>query len=81
MSTSASPAARAPVTTLMVPGGMPASSARRTSSKAEAEVTSEGLSTTVLPAASAGAQLMMVRKVGEFQGTITPITPSGSRSV
>ena len=31
--------------------------------------------------ASAGAQLMMVRKVGEFQGTITAITPSGSRSV
>jgi hypothetical protein len=37
--------------------------------------------TIVLPAASAGDTLMIVRNVGEFHGTITPTTPSGSRSV
>ena len=47
----------------------------------DAEVTSDGLTTTVLPAASAGATAIIVRKSGEFQGMITPTTPSGSRSV
>ena len=77
-STSASPAARPPVTTLITPGGMPAFSASRASSIADAEVTSDGLMTTVLPAASAGATVMMVRKVGEFHGTMAATTPSGS---
>lgn len=80
-STSASPAARPPVTMLMTPGGMPAFSASFASSMAEAEVISDGFTTTVLPAASAGASDMMVSRVGEFQGTMTPTTPSGSRRV
>ena len=81
MATSASPVSLKPQTTLMTPAGMPASSASLASSTAEAEVISDGLSTTVLPAASAGASDMIAMKVGEFHGVITPTTPSGSRSV
>ena len=47
-------------------------------SSAEAEVNSDGLMTTVLPAASAGASFHAARSSGEFQGTIAAITPSGS---
>ena len=43
-----------PGTTLSTPGGRPASSARRPSISAVSGVSSAGLSTTVLPAASAG---------------------------
>ena len=43
-------------------------------------VSSEGLKIMALPAASAGATLVSVRKVGEFNGTITATTPSGERS-
>ena len=52
-STSARPVSRSPQTTLSTPGGRNscASSASRT---VEAGVVSDGLSTTVLPAASAG---------------------------
>ena len=60
---------------------MPACSASRASSNADADVISDGLRTMVLPAASAGASDMIARKVGEFHGVITPMTPSGSRSV
>ena len=66
---------------MITPGGMPAASASRASSTAEADVISDGFSTIVLPAASAGASDMIAMKVGEFQGVITPTTPSGSRSV
>ena len=43
-----------PGITLSTPGGRPASSARRPSMSAVSGVSSDGLSTTVLPAASAG---------------------------
>ena len=56
-------------------------SASRASSTADADVISDGLSTMVLPAASAGASDMIAMKVGEFHGVMTPTTPSGSRSV
>ena len=42
---------------------------------------SDGLTTTVLPAASAGASVYIVSSTGEFQGMMIPTTPSGSRSV
>ena len=52
---SAAPAsAPGPGTTLKIPGGTPASSARRPSISAVSGVSSDGLSTTALPAASAG---------------------------
>ena len=37
--------------------------------------------TMVLPAASAGPTVMIVRNVGEFHGTIAATTPSGSCTV
>ena len=55
--------------------------ASRITSMIEAEVTSDGLTTTVLPAARAGATAIMVRKTGEFHGVMTATTPRDSRSV
>ena len=45
------------------------------------DVISDGLSTTVLPAASAGPIFHEVMSIGKFQGTMAPTTPSGSRRV
>ena len=70
-----------PATTLSTPSGSPASSAIRSSSSAVSGVSSAGLSTTVLPAASAGATFHEAITSGKFQGTISPTTPSGSRKV
>ena len=44
----------------------------------EAGVCSAGLSTTQLPAASAGASFQQAISSGKFQGMIWPTTPSGS---
>ena len=44
-------------------------------------VSSAGLSTIVLPAASAGATFHEAITSGKFHGTISPTTPSGSRKV
>ena len=44
-------------------------------------VSSAGLSTTVLPAASAGANAQPAIGIGKFHGTIAPTTPSGSWKV
>ena len=67
-----------PVTTLTTPGGKPACSTSFMNSSSEAEVNSDGLITTVLPAASAGASFHAVSSSGEFHGTIAATTPSGS---
>src|SRR6187455_372338 len=67
-----------PVTTLTTPGGKPASSTSFMNSSAEADVNSDGLITTVLPAASAGASFHVVSSSGEFHGTMAATTPSGS---
>ena len=47
-------------------------------SSADAEVYSDGLITTVLPAASAGASFHAVSSSGEFHGMMAATTPSGS---
>ena len=70
-----------PATTFSTPSGSPASSAIRSSSSAVSGVSSAGLSTIVLPAASAGATFQEAITSGKFQGTIRPTTPSGSRKV
>ena len=44
----------------------------------ETGVCSAGLSTTQLPAASAGASFHTAISSGKFQGMICPTTPSGS---
>ncbi|MNY06898.1 hypothetical protein D3C86_1396780 [compost metagenome] len=66
-----------PVTTFSTPGGSmsPISSI---SSRMPSGVCSAGLSTTQLPAASAGASFHAAIKMGKFQGMICPTTPSGS---
>ena len=70
-----------PATTLSTPSGSPASSASRSSSSAVSGVSSAGLSTIVLPAASAGATFHAAMTSGKFHGTMSPTTPSGSRKV
>ncbi len=70
-----------PATTLTTPSGMPASTAIRSSSRAESGVSSAGFNTTEFPAASAGASFHELITSGKFQGTIIPTTPSGSRNV
>jgi hypothetical protein len=78
MLTSAAPVAPSPVTMLSTPGGRPAS--RQSSAKAMAlsGVYSAGFSTTVLPAASAGATFQASISSGKFHGMIWPQTPTGS---
>ena len=64
-----------PVTTLNTPGGKPASSTRPASSSVEAGVCSAGLTTTVQPAASAGASFHVSSSTGEFHGVIAADDP------
>jgi hypothetical protein len=66
---------------LKTPGGIPASTQRRANSIVVTGVWSEGFTTIVQPAASAGASFHISKRSGEFQGTIAPTTPTGSRRV
>ena len=77
------PAARAPGThtTFTTPSGRPASSASSAKRRALSGVSSAGFSTTVLPAASAGASFQEAIVSGKFHGVIRPTTPSDSRTV
>ena len=70
-------AAPVPVTTLTTPGGKPARSNSATSSSIDAEVYSLGLTTTVLPAARAGASFQVASSSGEFHGAIAAIDADG----
>ena len=67
-----------PGSTVSTCSGSPASSASSPIRIAVRGVISAGLSTTVLPAASAGAKPHPAMGIGKFHGTITPTTPSGS---
>ncbi len=73
----AAPVSPAPVTMLTTPGG--SSACRQISAKASAVsgVVSAGLSTTVLPQASAGAIFQASISSGKFHGMTWPATPSG----
>ena len=66
-----------PLTTFSTPGGSrsPTSSM---SLRIDHGVCSAGLSTTQLPAASAGASFHVAIRRGKFHGMIWPTTPSGS---
>ena len=68
-----------PWTTLNTPGGKPASSARPASSEQASGDHSAGLSTTVQPAASAGAVFQVESMNGAFHGVITAAGPDGIR--
>ncbi len=73
--------APSPGTTWNTSSGSPATSARAARRRAVRGVRLAGLSTTVLPAARAGAKPQPAIGMGKFQGTITPTTPMGSRKV
>ena len=61
--------------------GQPASATSSARRSADSGVCSAGLSTTVLPVASAGPSFQAAISSGKFHGMIWPTTPTGSRSV
>ena len=63
---------------LMTPAGNPTRSASTASASAENGVSSDGLSTMVQPAASAGATLRVIIAFGKFHGVMAAQTPIGS---
>jgi hypothetical protein len=66
-------------TTFTTPGGMSVCSAiSRPSRVAFHGVFGSGLSTTVLPVASAGPSLLRMTSIGKFDGVIAATTPTGS---
>ena len=75
--TSSPPVRPSPVTTFSTPGGSPARCAISARHSAVSGVNSAGLSTTVFPAASAGAIFQASIRSGKFQGMICPTTPTG----
>ncbi len=78
--TSASPVpGPSPCTSSSTPSGSPASRRQSAIRTAVSGVSSAGLSTTVLPAASAGATLCATRLSGKLNGVIADTTPSGAR--
>ena len=70
-----------PGSTVNTSSGRPASRPSSASRRAVSGVSSAGFSTTVLPAASAGAKPQPAIGMGKFHGTMIPTTPSGSRNV
>jgi hypothetical protein len=77
VSSSPTSRARVVVTTLSTPAGSPAAAASSASARAESGVSSGGLTTTVQPAAMAGATLRVIMAMGKFQGVIAATTPIG----
>ena len=69
-----------PRTTLTTPSGSPPSMSASMHASVESGVVLAGFSTTVLPAAIAGATLLAASVSGKFQGTIAPQTPIGLRT-
>ena len=69
-----------PWTRLNTPGGNPASTVRSASSEHDSGDHSAGLSTTVLPAARAGASFHVDSMNGAFHGVITTAGPAGMRT-
>ena len=63
--------------TLTTPGGTPASSSSSASASIVSGVSDAGLSTTVQPAASAGAILRVAIAAGKFHGVTSTATPAG----
>ena len=70
-----------PLTRLNTPFGTPASSIASAKMMALSGAISEGFSTMVQPAASAGATLHMIWLSGQFHGVIMPTTPIGSLAI
>ncbi len=68
-----------PCSTLYTPFGMPTLFITSPSNVAVAGVSSEGLTITALPQASAGPTFQVISNSGKFHGQITPTTPLGMR--
>ena len=87
MSTSGCDASAAPTvgpspsTRLKTPAGTPAACRISAMTCAENGASSLGLSTIVQPVARAGATLQAIWFAGQFQGVISPHTPTGSRTM
>ena len=77
---SASTASRSPCTTLKTPSGTPASASSSASIIDADGSCSEGLSTNVLPAASASGNIQPGTIDGKLKGVIPATTPTGWRS-
>ena len=75
--TRAAPARPSPVTMLTTPGGSSAWRQMSAKKSAVSGVVSAGFSTTVFPAASAGAIFQASISSGKFHGMICPATPIG----
>ncbi|MNU03693.1 hypothetical protein D3C72_2478040 [compost metagenome] len=71
----AAPVSPSPVTILTTPLGRPTRSQISANRRAVSEVNSAGFSTTVLPAAKAGAIFQASISSGKFHGMIWPQTP------
>src|SRR5262249_44993865 len=69
-----------PVTILITPLGIPASSRARTRLKVESGVSCAGLITQVLPQTMAGSSFHDGIAIGKFHGAIMPHTPTGVRT-
>src|ERR1035441_2364288 len=67
-----------PVRTLNTPFGQPARSANSANASGEKGGSPAGLTTTVQPAARAGATLRVIMAMGKFHGVIATQTPIGS---
>ena len=63
---------------MKTPGGIPASSTSSAKRSVDTGVCSDGLTTNVQPAASAGASLNIISRHGEFHGVTAATTPIGS---
>ena len=70
-----------PVNTFNTPVGIPAAINASARCTPESGVLSEGLATTVQPAANAAAQARAGLYAGKFHAVITPITPIGCQMV
>ena len=66
-----------PLITLNTPAGKPARLASSASASADSGVSGAGLTTTVQPAASAGAHLRVIMADGKFHGVMQATTPTG----
>ena len=67
-----------PVITFTTPLGIPVSSISLANSNITAGASSELFITTVFPIANAGANLVAVKNICEFQGMIAATTPIGT---
>ena len=64
-------------TRFTTPSGTPASASSPTSAYAVRGVSAAGLTTTVQPAARAGATLRVIIAAGKFHGVMSAATPTG----